>query len=145
MNVRLALPCCCCCPSPAVLPETTNTHHFFYINPHITHNNNKNGNNIHFPLPILFFLTYIPHYHPLIFQLIYSPNGHHEFNFLSPFILFFYFLKIKTHFMKGKGKFLPLTWLNFCYFLNLAETVNTCDSLTSPQSFTHIWSSRTPN
>ena len=94
-------------------------------------------------LPILFFLTYIPYYHPLIFQLIYSPNGHHEFNFLSPFILFFYFLKIKTHFMKGNGQFIPLTWLNFCYFFQLVR--NCQDSLTSPQCFTHIWSSRTPN
>ena len=137
MNVLLVLPCCC--PSPAVLPETTNTHHFFFILIHISHTTTIKMVIIFISLlPILFFLTYIPYYHPLIFQLIYSPNGHHEFNFLSPFILFFYFLKIKTHFMKGNGQFIPLTWLNFCYFLNLAEIVNTCDNLTSPQSFTHI-------
>ena len=122
MNVRLALPCCCCCcPSPAVLPETTNTHHFFYINPHITHNNNKNGNNIHFPLPILFFLTYIPHYHPLIFQLIYSPNGHHEFNFLSPFILFFYFSEDQDTFYERKGTISTLNMVKILLFSQLGR------------------------
>ena len=31
--------------------------------------------------PYLFFLTYIPHYYPLTFQLISSLSGHHEFVF----------------------------------------------------------------
>jgi hypothetical protein len=70
-----------------------------------------------FLLPNLFFLTYIPHYYPLTFQLISSPSGHHKFNF--DYSLFF--LKIKTHFMKGKKTNSTLNIAKFHRFINLAE------------------------
>jgi hypothetical protein len=92
-------------------------------------------------LPNLFFLTYIPHYYPLTFQLICSLSEHHKFNF--DYRLFF--LKIKTHFMKGKKTNSTLNMAKFRRFINLAESANRGGSLTSPQFFICIWSSRTPN
>jgi len=99
----------------------------FYISPHITRNNN-NGNNIHFSFTNLFFLTYIPLYYPLTFQLISSPSGHHKFNFDHTL----FFLKIKTHFMKGKKTNYTLNMAKFRRFIYLAESANRGDSLTSP-------------
>ena len=92
-------------------------------------------------LPNLFFLTYIPHYYPLTFQLICSLSEHHKFNF--DYRLFF--LKIKTHFVKGEKTNSTLNTAKFCRFIDLAETANRGGSLTSPQIFICIWSSRTPN
>jgi hypothetical protein len=131
---------CGCCTPPSVPPETTNTHHYSTL-VHISHATATMKIIFISLLPNLFFLTYIPHYYPLTFQLISSPSGHHKFNF--DYSLFF--LKIKTHFMKGKKTNSTLNMAKFHRFINLAESANRGGSLTSPKFFICIWSSRTPN
>ena len=128
VDAQLAFPCCCCTP-PAVPPETTNTHHYSIL-VHISQHNNNNGNNTHFSFTNLFFsltfLIIILSY----FRPIYSPSGHHEFNFDHS--LFFFFLKIKTHFTKGEKTNSTLNTVKFHCFIDLAETANKGGSLTSP-------------
>ena len=56
-----------------------------------------------------------------------------------------FFLKIKTHFIKGKKTNYTLNMAKFRRFINLAESANRGGSLTSPRIFICIWSSRTVN
>ena len=74
-----------------------------------------------FLLPILFFLTYIPHYHPLIFQLIYSPNRHHKFNFFITIYSLLLFSEDQDTFYEGKGTISTLNMVNVLLFSQLGR------------------------
>jgi len=82
-----------------------------------------------FSFSLTFLIIILSH-----FQHISSPSGHHEFNFDHSLFSFF-FLKIKTHFTKGEKTNFTLNTAKFHRFIDLAETANMDDSLTSPQIF----------
>jgi len=59
-----------------------------------------------FSFSLTFLIIILSHFRPIC-----SPSGHHEFNFLSQFILFF--LRSRHTLWRARKQILPLTRLNF--------------------------------